>query len=191
MKNLPATIPENILYELIGSKWSEGIESHRRQGSDWQITLKGTPWTTRDPAASWQARRVVTLLFKLLGNTVRLGGPPFAWSSRSNIFLLMVFFSPTRSFLFVSTTGLQLRLRRVHINLLFRLPNPHLRLSLPLLLHLVRPARRLLPLRILLSRVPLLAVLERGAFDRCADASTSGRGRCYWERVWAREWRWR
>lgn len=70
IKHAPPTLPDKVLYELIKARWTEGFESYRREGPDWQITLKGQPWTCKDPRLAFQARRVVTLLFKLLGNSV-------------------------------------------------------------------------------------------------------------------------
>lgn len=146
-----------MVYELIVARWSEGLESYRRQGPDWQIELRGQPWTTKEQVAATQARRLVTLLFKLLGNSVRVPSPFSGFRIESTLLARENLFAPNTDTRFL--TGLRLRLSSIRKHILLRLPNAHLRLPLA---HPDPHAHTLLPLRLLLRR--LLPLAKRDPF---------------------------
>lgn len=69
LKHVPRTIPDNVLLDAMVALWRSGIQSSQRKGSDWQINLHGSPWTCKGELG-FQARRLVVVLFQILGDSV-------------------------------------------------------------------------------------------------------------------------
>jgi len=67
LKHVPHNIPDNVFLDPLVSIWRYGIHDHRRTRSDWQITFHGAPWTCKGELG-FQARRIVVVLFQILGD---------------------------------------------------------------------------------------------------------------------------
>ena len=70
LKHVPRSVPDNVLLDPLLSVWRNGILDHRRSRSDWQVTFNGAPWTCKGELG-FQARRIVVVLFQILGDAVR------------------------------------------------------------------------------------------------------------------------
>lgn len=69
LKHVPRTVPDNLVLDAIVAIWRNGIQSSQRKGSDWQIILHGAPWTCKGELG-FQARRLVSVLFQIVGDSV-------------------------------------------------------------------------------------------------------------------------
>lgn len=85
LKNVPRGVPDELLLDALVARWRSGIASTRRKGPDWQVTLHGNPWTAKGDLA-FAARRIVVVLFQILGEAVRAPCP-----SVSFLFVLRAF----------------------------------------------------------------------------------------------------
>lgn len=70
LKHVPRGVQEPVVLDAILARWRSGIQSSRRQGADWQINLHGDPWTCKGEM-DFQARRIVVIVFQILGDAVR------------------------------------------------------------------------------------------------------------------------
>ncbi|KAF8320272.1 hypothetical protein DL93DRAFT_2073775 [Clavulina sp. PMI_390] len=67
LKHVPRSVADDALIDPIVRIWGSGVQSSHRKGKDWQIILHGSPWTCKGEM-EYQARRLVVILFQLLGD---------------------------------------------------------------------------------------------------------------------------